>query len=107
MKTARAASRPIRAIPVPLGAALSRYNANTAAAQSLVLRVGRVAPIGQAAHSNGKMNQRKSLRPVKKRTPRVADKSQTRKELANMPRGAYLWRVTNSDRVRAAGLLID
>jgi hypothetical protein len=33
-------------------------------------------------------------------------KSQTGKELANERGGAYLWRVTNSDRVRSAGSLI-
>jgi hypothetical protein len=33
----------------------------------------------------------------------AANKSQTGKELANAPTGAYLSRVTNSDRIRAAG----
>ncbi len=33
----------------------------------------------------------------------AANKSQTGKELANTPGGAYLSRVTNSDRIRAAG----
>jgi hypothetical protein len=52
------------------------------------------------------MSQRKSLRQVKKSALRWTDKLQMRKELANALRGAYLGRVTNSDRVRAAGSLI-
>jgi hypothetical protein len=35
----------------------------------------------------------------------VANKSQAGKELANASEGAYLWPVTNSDRVRATGSL--
>src|SRR5579863_6088466 len=94
-KRARAASRPTRAIPPPL--ALSRYRANAGAAQSSG------ASIGRARSGRPKMRPLKSLRRVND----VTGKSQTGKELANPRRGAYLWRVANSDRVHVAGSLFD
>ena len=47
------------------------------------------------------------LAPRQERHAGGVGKSQTGKELANAPDGAYLKRVTNSDRIRAVGLLSD
>ena len=61
VKTAKAASRPIRAIPLPLGAAPSPYRANTAAAQLLVPTAPRSRLVGAAVPARKKMSQLNSL----------------------------------------------
>ena len=112
MRTARAASRPIRAIPVPPSAprrcssSANAAPAQTPGAQSAeqdhASKNERETPLRRVNEADGVM-----LAQPQERRASGAGKSQTGKELANALDGAYLRRVTNSDRIRAVGSFCD
>src|ERR1700733_8454187 len=107
VKTARAASRPIRAIPLPLSAASSPIvpmprQRNHSRFDWVERRsTGREGPRKQKRAGetlyDGLTGSKSGFGSDERSGARVDPKSQTGKELANANGGAYLWNVTNSD----------